>query len=353
MAINKYKDYLFEGIDVKESKMMFSDNLTKLLTGIGDNISKDLLSLLTNDKVYQYSFIDLSKEEPDKITILPLNKLSRIEGASHNDLEWPTSDSPVWGPYGRQPVRVGAFVTKLFPKYGGSKDLENFVHAFTAKGDAKNYTIKLVKGEELRKWYLVDHYYNPTPWAVDKPEGDETDIRTVLMKSCLKQPEKQPFFDMYVYNPDKVQMLIMLNGNNKLVARALIWIDVYVLDDPKNPSKKTFMDRIYYTQESDVAIFKDYATKNGWLYKTVQSKDCIEFVMDGKVCNFVLLTRLTKTGMFNKYPYLDTMMYYTPDSGRLATTRGKPAVHPKTGEIMERYELRKANGGWKRLSKSQ
>jgi hypothetical protein len=57
--------------------------------------------------------------------------------------------------------------------------------------------------------------------------------------------------------------------------------------------------------------------------------------------------------IFAKYPYIDTMCFYTPFSGRLSSSRGKPATIPKdlpgAGEIMDRYQLHRANGGTKKL----
>ena len=61
--------------------------------------------------------------------------------------------------------------------------------------------------------------------------------------------------------------------------------------------------------------------------------------------------------MFDKYPYVDTMCYYTPFTGRLSSTRGKPARIPEglpgAGEVMDRYQLHSAKGGAKRLSREK
>lgn len=348
--MKKYKDYLFEsGISVKELKMFLSPLLTKIFKSMISPIAKEIIEISENENKYQFSYIDIT-DDIESISFLPVNRLNRVEGVVEEDLVEPKPDSPVWGEYGRQTNRIGAFATRLLPQYAGTKELENFVHEFKSKLDVDNYTLKIVEGEELRKYYHVDTYYNPTPGIVDKPPDGKPDPRTVLMKSCLKHPEKQGYFDIYVKNPDKIKMLIMLNKKGEQVCRALIWYDVFVVDKPESPTKGTLMDRIYYTNESDVNIFIDYAKKNNWMYKTHQIKDCLTFYFEGKIIDKPISTKLKNHGHFDKYPYIDTLCFYTPESGRISNSRGKPARNPQTGNIMERLQLHRTNGGSKRLN---
>lgn len=349
MKLKAYNDYLFENeINVKELNLFLSPELEDIFKKMSSQIAKEILTIDVDSK-FPFSYVDLS-EEMDKVSFLPVNRLNRIAGITDNDLKNPEPESPVWGKYGRQTTGIGAFVTRVLPQYAGTKELEKFVHEFKGKLDAGNYTLKIVEGEELRAYYHVDTYYNPTPGVVEKPPDGQPDPRTVLMKSCLKQPEKQEFFDIYVTNPEKIKMLIMLNKKGQLVSRALVWYDVFVVDNPEKPTKGTLMDRIYYTSDSDVNIFIDYAKQNGWMYKTHQIKDCMTFVFEGRSIDKPISTKLPHCGQFKKYPYIDTLCYYTPESGRISNSRGKPARSPKTGEIMERLQLQKTNGGFKRLN---
>lgn len=352
MGIKKFNGYIFESIgDVKELKLFFSPRLTSVLKSIDSNISRELLS---SDIKSQYSYMDLTDgDETNDITVLPVNRLSRIEGITEADLENPSDNSVVWSKKMRQPFRLGTFISRLFPKYAGSRELELFVNKFRGKIDSANYELKIVRGEDIRKWYHVKYYFNPHPGIEDRPDEGVLDIRTPLMKSCLKQTEKQPFFNIYCKNVDQVGMLIMLNKEGKLVARALIWFDCFVADKAEAPTKGILLDRIYYTQESDVDIFIDYAKQHGWWYKPRQAKEVYSCIIDGAECTKSITTRLKVHGEFETYPYIDTMAFYTPDTGRLSTTRGKPSPNPKTGEIMERYQLQKTNGGKKRLSKDK
>lgn len=355
MVVRKFNGYLYENtMDIKELPLFISSRLVKLLSSLSNPIAKDILNLVDSEQKFQNSYVDLNDDDMDSFTVLPVNRVSRLEGITEKDFTDPSENSIVWGKKFRQPMRIGSFVTRFLPKYAGQKDLENFVHQIKGKLDAENYELKMVRGEEIRKWYLVDTYYNPHPGIIDAPEEDGIlDVRTPLMRSCLKQPEKQTFFDIYCDNPEQIGMLIMLDENKKLRARAVIWFDCFVVDKPGDPTKGVLMDRIYYTNESDVNIFIDYAKKNNWWYKPSQGKEIYTFVKDGQVCDKGVSTRIKNHGTFEKYPYIDTMCYYTPDTGRLSTNRGRPARNPSTGEIMERLQLHKANGGFKRLSKEK
>jgi len=353
VGLKNFNGYLYENeLTAKELPMFFSPKLIDMFKSIDNPISKELLALVGSDNRFQFSYFDLTKDL-DTLSFLPPNRATRLEGITEQDLTAPSPSSVVWGEKYRQPMRIGAFVPRVLNKYAGSKELENFVHQFKAKLDAQNYKIRLVRGEELRAWYHVKNYFNPTPGIEEAPEEGVMDVITPLMKSCLKQAEKQGFFDIYCANPEKCGLLIMTNSDNKLVCRAIVWDEVFVVENPQNPAKGTFMDRIYYTNESDVHIFINYCKEKGWWWKTNQAKDCLTYVVNGKVSDKQMTTKLPNHGMFNTFPYMDTMCYYTPDSGRLSTTRGKPALNPKTGQVMERYMLKSAKGGAKRLSQSK
>jgi hypothetical protein len=349
--LKSFNRYINEALSVKEIPMFFSSELVTLLKSIDSNISKELLEIPNSGKYFPISYA--TTQDIDFFSVLPVNRIGRLEGVTDEDLKRPSKDSAMWGDKFRQPVRIGAFVGTLLPKYKGSKDLENFVHQIKAKLDESNYELKIVRGEEIRKWYLVSNYYNSNPGFEEPPDEGILDIRSPLMKSCLKQPEKQDFFDIYCDNPEQVGMLIMLNFDKKLVARAVIWFDCIVVENPENPPHGVLMDRIYYTNESDVNIFIDYAKQHGWWYKPTQAKEIYSFVMNGEITNKQIYTKLKNHGVYAKYPYMDTMCFYTPFSGRLSSYRGKPAKIPKglpgEGEVMDRFQLQSARGGAKRL----
>lgn len=349
--IKQFNKFYFESLEtnnLKELPLFLSRSFKKLLTVINSDISKKLLKLCESEKLFQFSYIEI--KDVNNISIIAVNRVTRIEGVTEDDLINPKENSVIWGEKYRQLMGIGTFVAKLLPDYRGTKELEEFVNQYRAQLDVFNYDLKIVRGEEIRYWYHVKTYYNPTPDLIDRndiAEG-ENDPRTTLMKSCLKQAEKQPFFDIYTKNVNQVGMLIMTDQNNKLRARAIVWFDCYVADDPTNPSKGVFLDRIYYTNESDVNIFINYAKEKGWWYKPSQQKEIYSFIMNGEVCNKSITTRLKVHGEFNSYPYVDTLCYYTPVTGRLSSTRGRPAM--MDDKFLERYQLHNTGGSKKRLS---
>lgn len=341
--------------NIKELPLILSEELFNIIFKIDSVISKDIIELTKSNSMFPYSFADLPKDHDyDYISLLPVNRVSRLD-IKDEDLVSPSNDSVVWNERYRQPFRIGVFITRFLPKYAGTKELEKFVNEYKAKLMSNKYEIRLVEGEEIRKWYHVRNYYNPTPWIEDRPDEGEDDPRTTLMKSCLKSNEKQEFFDIYCDNPEQVKMLIMLNEDKKLLARAIVWFGCVVIDKSKreNPDIGVLMDRIYYTNESDVNIFINYAKERGWWYKNLQSKEIYTFVKDGEICDKPITVRIKNNGIYNKYPYIDTMCFYTPETGRLSSHRGIPVMNKMTGKIMDRYELHRANGGTKKLSQNK
>ena len=66
----------------------------------------------------------------------------------------------------------------------------------------------IVFGEKIKFWYHRKNYFSEC--------GD-------LGCSCMKYDECQDYFGIYTENPDHVGMAIMVNNENKLLARCLIW----------------------------------------------------------------------------------------------------------------------------------
>lgn len=354
MEIKYFLDHINENLNIKEMPIIFSDKFRDMIESMNSRVSNELLKLEKSNLKLDFSYIDFSENE-NMFSVLYVNRMARVDNIQENDLIDPSEDSVVWSTRYRQDMRIGAFINKLLLNSITAVELENFVNSIKGKLALNQYKISLVVGEDIRKWYHVKHYFNPTPDIVDRDdlEENQADPRTPLMKSCLKQPEKQPFFNIFTKNPEQIAMLIMLNKNNELIARALIWLDCFFVDNQKNPTRGILMDRIYYTNESDVNIFIDYAKKNNWWYKSAQAKEIFTFVVNDVVVEKVLTTRLKNHGDFDPYPYLDTLCYYTPASGRLSTNRGVPVKHPNTGEVLERYLLHSTGGGKKRLSRDK
>jgi hypothetical protein len=169
--------------------------------------------------------------------------------------------------------------------------IEEFVNlTYSYFGTQLQY--KVVKGEDIRKYYLSENYIE--------------NIGT-LGVSCMKYEACQPYLDIYV---DNAKMLIgLVPGTDKISLRALLWDDVNV-DLTSELKKIKMMDRIYSTYEKCVPQAKKWAKENGYFYKNKQSNDCIKEVvdLDGNVLDLDLSVDMD-INKYKHFPYMDTFLY--------------------------------------------
>ncbi len=210
-------------------------------------------------------------------------------------------------------IKIGRFTKRILDKSGikvSDKEIEEFVNQFRSRIEIEKDVFRLfeiVKGEDIRRWYHEDRY-------VSEAGG-------TLNGSCMKYPKCQKFFSIYVENPEQVSMIILKNepgsievidentGETKIVVeetkirgRAILWKDI---------KGRTFMDRVYFTKESDVELFKQYAIINGWLYKEKQeNSESTTILLNGEAIEGKIIVKLDKNN-FDYYPYMDTMKYYS------------------------------------------
>jgi hypothetical protein len=115
------------------------------------------------------------------------------------------------------------------------------------------------------------------------------------------------------YSNYDVELLILKNSEDKISGRALIWKDVFF---PYLDKHINFMDRIYISDDNDIARFLDYALKNGIVAKKQQSfRDKENFVYNDETFSDTI--KIESTCSFDipemKYPYIDTMTYMNDD----------------------------------------
>lgn len=147
--------------------------------------------------------------------------------------------------------------------------------------DAKK-NIKLVKGNEIGFWYN---------------KANMASMIGELGSSCMVKDGCETFFEIYKKNPHRISLLIMLNSENKLLARALVW----KLDDGR-----IYMDRIYADLASNKYALEKYALDKGWL---IYQRDYSEE-----------MTVSLKKWAFKKYPHLDTFQYLHIIDGKLGNS---------------------------------
>jgi len=257
--------------DLKHLEILPAEQVEKIKTGdlliykdskILHTIFKSI-NFKPKSSILDCSYFDIDPDSPDMITYYPAAK---IKGKKEEEFE----------PKQKQKLRVGRLFRKLNPGLT-DPEVEDLVNEYRAayqmyvKGDVGD-RLRVVTGEDIRFWYLQSNYA-----TTDKNSDDE------LHNSCMRYKEIQPRLKIYSENPDKIALAILVDGSNKLLARALVW----QLD-----KGKVFMDRIYYINPADKKLLSNYAKKNGML----------TFPLHGK--HRVTLTK--NYGSEMKNPYMDT-----------------------------------------------
>jgi hypothetical protein len=286
MNVRSYDKFLFEAVEVP---LIISTNLKKVLKSLNLNISNEIL--MAEGKPFDITYIDCfdTKDKIDKVSFMPSGKVASEESENFKSRM-------------RQEMSVGRLVNKLFPDKFQQKDIEIFVNDFKGEMSKSFSNLKLVSGEAIRYWYLDLHY-------TTQSSGD-------INNSCMKGVKAQPYFDIYCNNPEKCNLLILLNDDgSKIKGRALVWHKL------RKPTGKSYLDRIYTVNDADKKLFIDYAIQHGWLYKNKQVMNDATYIDDGKMVYGSVATVL-KPVMYKQYPSLDTFSYYTPTTGRLGSNAG-------------------------------
>jgi hypothetical protein len=278
------KFYLKEDLDVdkpvfvkgekKLMKMFISSRLLNIFSKMmktGDFQTKTVINrivqLTKSDDLFDFTYLDIvDGNKGAEISFMPSARAWRsmnFQNQEEANIK-PTDDSPVWKASGRQTLTVGKLVTKLFDDFTDMA-IQKFGNAYQAEIAALFIfdNFRLVKGDDIKK------YYHENSYATQGVGG--------LGGSCMRHTVCQAFFDIYVRNPEKCNLLVLLDNNGKLLGRALVWIGL------RKPTDKTFMDRIYVIKQSDEELFKKYAIERGWLYKYQQSARDAGYVEDGQV----------------------------------------------------------------------
>lgn len=296
MKMKKWQDFIVESV------LYSSDRFTDYLEKINDRISRELISLLGKDIKTKYNFLDVGDVLGDIFF--------RPDSKSSND-GLVSSSKPSKASLGRV---VGGILTSNSVEFT-TKELEDFVRKFKAIWMLENdhsSKYQIVEGEDIRKWYSISNYSYQT-----------TGGQGTLGKSCMRYKHCSKFFDIYVLNPSVVKMLILLDENNKLRMRMLVW----------NLGDKYFLDRCYYTldTEEEAGIT--------WLEKNLDKPLIIDLPQDG--ISVKLERSSLDGGKFEYYPFMDSLKYYNPKTMELQSDK------PETKKT-DWYLLNQTDGSFNR-----
>ena len=219
------------------------------------------------------NYISVSETDPGKISYLTKDRIEKVV------------ESDVWTTSSRFITKPGTFVGKIF-KDISSKDVERFSNLYKSISKKAKFNLRVVSGEEIRRFYYYESYQSD---------------RGTLGASCMKHDSSQKLLRIYSDNPEQVKMLVMLDENELLMGRALLW----------NFDSYKIMDRIYTVCDEDLSPwFKRWATENGYLFKSEQNwYNTLQFERIGDKKQELKLKLTLKNKDHSYYPYMDTFKF--------------------------------------------
>jgi len=243
-----------------------------------NSISRMLLRLKSDpDAVKSINFLSPSPES-DTIYFSNDNKFLDVDV---KDFSWSSQQ--------KDTIKIGRAVRKIFSDKDISctdRELDEFVNLYKAHFiDKSKIHYDIVTGEKIRYWYLDTNY-------------NKLAVYSSLGKSCMAYLGTQPFLDLYVENPEVCSMAIMVDTENKLLARALIWKDIDGVYQ---------IDRIYNTEHWNNASLSEWI--ENWMHQQNKSFTHLDRTRN-------ITVKLTKW-KFKHYPYLDSMRYLNYNKGLL------------------------------------
>ena len=316
--MKRYEDFIL-GKNICESSLYISPELDDLLSGIDSPIAKDLLSMAGTDIKPDVTFLDTSEREGEITFATMRNAKKRLEELYHGDPEFVKSiedpesrghkgpgdvfwakaaakviqtQHPEFWKASRNPARIGRLIGQIFPGKYSNPDIEKFVNQFKAAAK-KEESFIMAEGEDIAKWYWHENYL--------KVDGD-------LGRSCMAK--KKGLFGIYVENPEKVRLLVLLE-DGKVKGRALVW----KLDSNKH-GIEYYMDRQYTIEQPDVEKFRKFAKDKGWAFKAGNNHHSTIVTFNGTDMGIELTVTL-KQMEYDEFPYMDSFKRFDPASAML------------------------------------
>jgi len=184
---------------INEAKFYIKNDFIEILesirsSGISDELSSAISELIDSN---------LTDVEPlwgTNIKLLNSNDVEYIRPIKGKPVDkWPTLT-----------VGLTRFLTRIC---GDLKinitpaNIDNLARLIKSNRDLPKVRLKLVVGEAIRWSYLIDNCENYSS----------------LGGSCMNKKGSQEYLDIYVKNPDKIALLVVIGPNDKILARRLVW----------------------------------------------------------------------------------------------------------------------------------
>jgi hypothetical protein len=282
MNILNYLDFILENNQKPLLPIVFSEEFMDRLYSIGNSFVSSYLKTLSrrDDATGEYTLISIGKND-DSLSYTDSYKLKDFSG----DLRKIKSDSDLWKK-NRTDIKIGRFVKKLFPDTFTDKAVEDFVNKWKSVGidDSK---FDIWSGERIVDGYKSSNY--------------EREIGT-LGNSCMN--DENWLVSFYSFCPT-AKLLVLLNSNDKILARALLWED---------HEGRKIMDRVYYIEDKHYYKFIRWADENEYFYKK-SNFGSNQFVKNGVIHSLKSKVRIPNCFEFSEdgFPFLDTYQYGVGD----------------------------------------
>lgn len=257
-------------------KITITEELKEILKKIDNPISSILLReeieedmLASPEKIIDY--LDISHSNKGHISYLNGERIEKIK----------ENDGDYWEMKMRYHARPGSVIKKMIK----SKDyyIESFATQFLSIVDPPSFEMKVVNGADISKYYDYKNYQEQ---------------RGSLGGSCMKSSPSD-FFDIYSENPEQISMLIMVDQNDKVIGRSILWEN----------EKFKLMDRVYVTNDLYLSYFNRWANENDYYHKEFNNwYTPLNLKYKGLEEEKKLEITLDKSE-FHKYPYLDTFKW--------------------------------------------
>jgi hypothetical protein len=301
--VKRFDEFLLESL-IKASK-----DFTKILNMIkGESkVAQKLADLLGQDVKTNYNYIKIS-DDPSKLSFVPDNQATRKLASGTSDEELFAAAS--------NPTTIGRLVKSIFNSNKidvSDAELENFGNLFRSYATllSKRSSVMVVSGNEIREWYHQDRY-------AGRNGRDGT-----LNKSCMRHEDCQDFFDIYIKNPDVVKMVIKVNEEGRLEARALLW----------QTDKGPYLDRVYSISPETEKVIEVWAE---WNHDNI-----LKFSNLG---GQKLKVSLRPHMMYDYYPYMDTFCYYIREGGADQSVPAKLLNYQVDTDSRHMYHLQDTEG---------
>lgn len=270
----------------KTIDVLISDDLRNILKEIeSESLVASLLlrkrhskDLLVDSPI---NYISISSQDKGRISYLTPDRIESLESDTY------------WTSTRRYHTKPGSFISKIFRDID-SRDVEKFSNLFRSQSLKTPFTFKVINGNEIQRYYHYDSY--------------ASESRGSLGVSCMKHDHCQNYLKIYTDNKEQVGMLIMLDEDELLIGRALLW----------NIESNKIMDRIYTKNDEDLTFhFKKWATENNYLYKSEQNWFNTIFFENLNIKRKELYLEFNLVKNPRSFPYMDTFKFINLDSGRL------------------------------------